>query len=171
MKKLKVFLLITILMISLLSFADQNSDANCVLDFEKRLEKHFKSYETNPRESVMMLGAGWVKKRYCLSGEYNYDVQRTNSLISPYTAICEFNLKRSYTDFHKTKEEAQKDNNFINSDETLHRHTYLFQKGKWNVSKRENATPFGDWFDCNEVIQSGENKGLTNIHGCWEIDF
>ena len=163
---MKVILLFISLFLSS-SFAIEKSSDDPVLEFEKYLRDHFESYKINSRERVTKLGGGWVKEQYSLEGEYSYDVQTTNSLISPYKGICEFTLKRSYTDFHKSKESALLDNKFINSDEKKHRHNYLFQKGKWIVSERKNKG-YSKWYDCNEIIQSGENKNTTNIHGCWE---
>src|SRR5690554_4483091 len=115
------------------SFAIEKSSDDPVLEFEKLLSEHFESYKIDPREGVAKLGGGWVKEQYSFEGEYSYDIQTTNSLISPYKGICEFTLKRSYTDFHKSKEDALLDKKFINSDEKIHRHYYLFQKGKWVV--------------------------------------
>jgi len=165
MKTIKI-IFISLLILGSFSFK-LNDREDVVTSFENLLKKYFKSYETNPRERVSELGGGWVKQRYKQDGEYKYDVQQTNSLISPYTAYCEFSLKRLRTEFHKTKEGAQLDTVLTKSDLRLHKHYYSYQKGKWIVSKRQNKVR-DEWYDCNEVISQGENKGETNIHGCWE---
>lgn len=151
----------------LMSFSNNNE---VVSKFEKLLKTHFESYKTNPREKITKLGGGWAKVRYSLDGEYKYDVQTSNSLISPYVGNCEFKLKREYTKFHQTKEEAKSDSEFVNSDALLHKHYYSYTKEKWNITKRENEG-YKSWYDCNEKISIGENQGSENIHGCWEENF
>ena len=163
---LKKIISLSFLMI-LMSF---NSRNEAVLKFEKLLENHFQSYKTNQREKLTKLGGGWVKEHYSLDGEYKYDVQTTNSLITPYTGTCEFNLKRQYTKFHQTKDEAQNDFDFVNSDLKLHNHFYSYTKEKWIISKRENEG-YKKWYNCNEKILDGENKDSENINGCWEENF
>ncbi len=113
---------------------------------------------------------------------YKIDVQKTNSLITPFTGFCEFTLTRHITKFHPAKEDAINDNLFLKSDKRIHKHYYGFQEGKWIVTSRTNQDPelaklinpltnrssFDKWNDCNEVIKFGEQKGFTNINGCWE---
>jgi hypothetical protein len=170
MKTTKI-IFISFLIFGALSFTLNSSD-DVVTPFENLLKKHFESYITNPREKISKLGGGWVKEHYKLFGEYKYDVQQTNSLVTPYTAYCEFKLKRSMTSFHKTKEEANLDTIFTKSDLIIHKHYYSYQKGKWIVSKRTHKGYDGiEDYDCKEVISEGENKGETDLEGCWELNF
>lgn len=130
-----------------------------VTDFENHIENHFESYETDRREGVLKLGGGWVKKRHSLRDKYSYDVQETNSLVSPYKGIYEFKLLRSYTDFHATEQEAILDNNFTKTDNNIHRHIYLYQKGNWVVTERKYMGFGGEWYHCDEINQ-----------GCWDSE-
>ncbi|MGE5945058.1 MAG: hypothetical protein ACM31G_12055 [Flavobacteriales bacterium] len=166
---MKILLPCIILIFSILFFSIDQNEA--VIQFENKLEEHFKSYANNPREGVTKLGGGWVKEKHSVEDKYSYDVQETNSLVSPYKGICEFIVVRSYSDFHKTKEEAESDNEFIKFDKNTHLHKYLYQKGKWVVSERQNKSDYSRWYDCNEIIMEGENKNSTDIHGCWENNF
>lgn len=159
-----IMLLFSVLLIS-------NDKNEVVEQFENSLKEHFMSYENDPRIQITKLGGGWVKEKHSIENDYSYDVQETNSLISPYKGVCEFTIIRSFTDFHGTKEAAKADNNFIKSNKKTHLHQYLYQKGKWVVSSRKNKGDFGSWFDCNEIIQTGENKNTTDLHGCWEKNF
>jgi hypothetical protein len=165
MKNIK-FIPIAFILLCLSSFKLNNNE-DIVASFENLLKNHFDSYISNPREKTDQLGGGWVQAKYKLSGEYKYDVQQTSSLVSPYTGYCEFSLKRSYTDFHKTKDDALLDTIFIKSDEVIHKHYYSYQKGKWKISKREHKGYTG-WYDCNEVLKKDNS---SNIHGCWENNF
>jgi len=168
MKAIKLFFISFLLFNSYL-FAQTDNDV-VVIQFENLLKKHFESYKTNQREQVSKLGGGWVKLHYKLDGDYKYDIQNSNSLITPYIGSCEFTLKELRTGFHQTKEEAQLDTIFSQSVLGDHKHEYSYQKGKWIVSKRQNGK-LENWYDCNEVITEGENKGATNIYGCWEENF
>lgn len=157
---------------------DQEAD-DPVSMFKRYISKHLNSYSKNKRERMARLGGGWVKEYYEPEQGYSFDVQKTSSLVTPYTAFCEFVLVRHFTDFHTTRESAIQDSNFIKTDKLKHRHTYGFQEGKWIVTSRfhqmfipaqfkDISTLDEEWFDCNQVIPKGENKGATNIKGCWE---
>lgn len=147
----------------------RQSGNEIVTSFREYLARHLASYKTNNRQTVTLLGGGWVTEFYKPKDETAIDVQTTNSLVSPYLAVGEFNLVRYRTAFHKTKEEAAADNNYVANDETKHRHTYAYQDGKWVPKTRQNYLAIlNSWSDCNEVIKTGPNIGATNIHGCWE---
>ena len=174
-------------LLSGLSFA-QETDAkfavNPVKLFKEYLSKHFESYKTDRRERLTELGGGWVKAYYEPDVNYKIDVQKTNSLITPFTGFCEFTLTRHRTKFYATKNEAKNDYSFIESDKWVHRHHYGFQDGKWEITSRTHQGPklanrikpltnrsvLDKWYDCNEVIALDKQRSLTNIHGCWEMD-
>jgi hypothetical protein len=140
-----------------------------VSSFQKYIADFMASYQTDKRERVSKLGGGWAKEIYHPVGEPSLDIKKTDSLISPYVGICEFTLRREVTAFHKTKEEAFKDNTFVQSVDAHHRHRYAFQSGKWVPKVREYGSPGEDkWYDCNEVVSFGENAGEQNLFGCWE---
>lgn len=165
----KIFVICVFILLS--SFQFENNDV--VAKFEELLKDHFDSYTENPREQLALLGGGWVKERFSLEGKYEYDIKSSSSLISPYEGECIFILKKEFTKFHKSKEEALFDNEFTQETYTKHKHLYLYKKDKWIIDKRQN-TSIGNtrgWYDCNEIIKSGEDEGKSNIHGCWEHNF
>lgn len=160
----------------------QEKTEDPVKSFKIYLAKHFESYKSDSREQITKLGGGWVKEYYEPNLNYKIDVQKTNSLITPFTGYCEFILIRHITDFHSSKEEASNDSIFTKSNERTHKHSYGFQEDKWVVTSRSNQdqelakivnpltkrSSFDTWGDCNEVIKLGSQKGETNIFGCWE---
>jgi len=167
------------LIIGLLVFAGSASETparppqedQVVSSFQKYIADFMGSYKTDRRERVSKFGGGWAKEVYRPIGEPSIDIKKTDSLISPYVGICEFTLRRDMTAFHKTKEEAAKDNKFIQSVDAYHRHRYVYQSGKWVPKTREYRSLEEDkWYDCNEVVSFGENAGEQNLFGCWEAN-
>jgi hypothetical protein len=147
-----------------------------VSSFQRHVADFMASYQTNNRERVDKFGGGWAKEAYRPIGEPSIDVKKTDSLISPYAGICEFTLRSDRTTFHKTKEEATKDNKFVESVDQDHRHRYAFKSGKWVSTTREYHTQVdaridsNEWYDCNEVVDSGDNAGVQDLFGCWETN-
>jgi hypothetical protein len=140
-----------------------------VISFQTYIGDFMTSYKTDRREHVSWVPLGWSRSYYQPIGAPEIDVKRTDSLVSPYVGICEFTLLRSTTAFHKTKEEAAKDDNFVDRQEMRHRHRYGYQGGKWAPRTREHVSPItGKLSDCNEVIMIGKDAGADNIFGCWE---
>ncbi|MFZ2866030.1 MAG: hypothetical protein WA440_14855, partial [Ignavibacteriaceae bacterium] len=140
--------------------------------FKEFIGNHLDSYKKDKRKRITLLGGGWVNLYYEPESTYKIDVQKTNSLVTPNTGFCEFTLIRHFTAFHKNKSDAINDTVFIKSDKTIHRHHYGFQDNKWVVTSREHmmisSILNNDWYDCDEIVQEGEQKGITNIYGCWE---
>ena len=139
--------------------------------FKEFITKHLDGYKNHRRERVTLLGGGWVNEYFEPEKSYKIDVQKTNSLITPFTGFCEFTLTRHITAFHKSKDAAALDKIVIKSDQTVHKHYYGFQENEWIVTSREHqkiSTSPSNWYDCNEILQAGEQKGLTNLEGCWE---
>jgi hypothetical protein len=165
------------LTLCLVCWAQSNDEKKVVDSFKNYVQHHLDSYKTNRREKVTLLGGGWVKEYYEADvNSAEFDVQRTTSLISPYTGRLEFRMIRRFTAFHKSREEAMADTDFPRTDITEHRHNYAYQDGRWIPKIRqhrafgERARAFGNntWFDCAEVIETGANAGETDTNGCLE---
>jgi hypothetical protein len=111
---------------------------------------------------------GWAKWSFEPVGPPNIDVRKSDSLISPYTGVCEFTLAKYYTALHKSAEEARADDKFVGEEESKHRHTYAFQDGHWVPTLRQYYYSVLDkWYDCDECnVRTGEPFG--DIDGCWE---
>ncbi len=96
------------------------------------------------------------------------DVQKTTSLVSPYVGTLEFQLVQHFTAFHKTRKEAESDSDFVGSRAVTHRHTYAYQDGMWVPKIRKYVGYSGDTYDCDEVVNTGENAGQRDLNGCLE---
>jgi len=163
----------------------QSSDEKRVIDsFDVYVHHHLDSYETNRRERVLLFPAGWVHQYYELDARGSKtDIQRTNSLLTPYVGTLEFRLIRHYTVFYKSREEAAADVHFVRVDVNVHRHTYAYQSEHWLPKERKFHIPEHDrstvrarillgqpvnddyieWFDCNGPIGT-----QRDIRGCLE---
>src|SRR6266568_6951357 len=146
-----------------------SSDTQALESFKRYIHQHLASYERNRRERVTKLGGGWVKEYYEPdTNSASIDVERTSSLVSPYTATLDFRLIRHYTTFHKSRAEATTDSSFLKSDAVTHKHTYAYQDEKWMPKIRKYVGYEGELYDCDEVITAGDNAGEHDIHGCLE---
>jgi hypothetical protein len=152
--------------------AQSNDEKTTVDSFKGYVQRHFESYKTNRRERVTKLNAGWAKEYFepdITSAEI--DVQRTTSLISPYTGKLEFRIIRHFTAFHQSREEALADTAFPKTDVVSHIHNYAYQDGRWVPKVRQHWMGLFDGrrlYDCTEVITTGPDAGETDIIGCME---
>jgi hypothetical protein len=148
-----------------------SEDKQAVESFKSYIQQHFASYKQNRRERVTMLGGGWVKEYFePNSDSASIDVQKTTSLITPYTGKLDFQLVRHMTGFHKTREDAAADSSFVKTTIAIHHHTYAFQDGKWLPKVRQHESPGleNQLFRCDEVITQGPDAGEKDINGCLE---
>ena len=129
------------------------------------------SYKTDKRDYVFGLKNGsWRKVFFEPAGSPRIDVRRTNSLISPYTATCEFELFEYYTAPHYSEKDARADNVPLETKKVQHRHTYAFQSGRWVVKTRQHFYAFlGSWDTCDDCWAKSM-KPTTDQNGCWEPD-
>jgi hypothetical protein len=129
----------------------QQSDADIVASFKKHLIDYVDSYKTNRRDEVRETSGGWSRNYYEIDQKYSIDLRKTDSLISPYVGTANFVFTMHSTSFHKTKAEAQADNNFIRSQLLKHRHVYAYQDGAWVLTQREEYIALLDeWFKCDK---------------------
>ncbi len=122
-------------------------------------QEFLNSYDKDKRESVMQLGGGWVKLSFRRHDVFHYDVEKTTSLVSPYTAYLTFVIFRTQSIHHATKEEATLSKIFPYADTTFHKHNYTFENSHWVVKNRQMKYAFdaNEWSDCEKTID-----------GCWE---
>lgn len=141
-----------------------------VKSFEKFIDSHLNSYRTNKRDIVAKCDNGWSKDSFEAVAEHSIDIQRTTSLVSPYSGVCEFSLLKKGTAYHSTRAEAVADQVFVGPGKIIkHRHSYAFQGGTWVVKSRQHYfESVGEWMDCNDLQTEGVNKGLSNFEGCHE---
>ena len=84
--------------------------------------------------------------------------------------MCEFTLIRHSTALHATKEEAEKDDDFVRVDLAKHKHTYAYQDARWVPTSRQNYNELlSAWFDCDDPdSKTGEPLNQNDSYGCWE---
>src|SRR5579862_658984 len=159
----------------LASATAQSDEKKAVDSLKVYVQHHLDSYQMNRRERVTKLGGGWVKQYFEMDvNSAEMDVQRTTSLISPYTARLDFRMILHLTAFHRSRDEAVEDTVFMQSDIYLHRHNYAYQDGKWVPKIRQhkwdirNALVPMPWSDCTEVVMTGPDAGKTDMFGCLE---
>ena len=78
----------------------------------------------------------WYKFRMITDKDYSYDIQKTDSIVSPYEAIVTFTLKTEKTNIYNTKNEAEADNNYKSDSNDMfyiskYKYHYAYQDGKW----------------------------------------
>lgn len=80
---------------------------------------------------------------------YSFDVEKTDSIVSPYIGTAEFNVKGAQSKTQKSQQEAERapiDDQ--NSYTIKHKFSYAYQDGHWAL-KLENCNIDGDgWSDC-----------------------
>ena len=129
----------------------QQSDTDIVSSFKKHLTDYVASYKTNRRDEVRETSGGWIRNYYDIDENCTVDLRKTDSLISPYVGTANFVFTMHATSFHKTKAEAEADNNFIRSQPLKHRHVYAYQDGAWVLTQREEyMAVLDEWFKCDK---------------------
>ena len=127
------------------------SDTDAVNAFKKYIAVYEDSYRTDHREQVVHSFGGWSRRYFELTTHMTIDVQKSNSLISPYLGVAIFNLTLYQTAYYPTKDAAEGDHNFIQKILFTHRHTYAYQEGVWVPTERKysNAGTDGNWYTCD----------------------
>lgn len=78
----------------------------------------------------------WTKLRMRMEN-IEFDVKKSDSLVSPFVGEVSFDASLQHTDFFDTEEEAATSATFSHVPEpTLCRVMYAFQDGKWETKKR-----------------------------------
>lgn len=89
----------------------------------------------------------WIKYSGIVDPNYKYDVQKTNSLVSPYIGTLEVTYKTVvYKDF-PTKEAAEATNDIVRYTPVVYKFIVAYQDDKWVVTdaKKYNSV-LGEWF-------------------------
>ncbi len=134
-----------------------------VSSFKQIVENYMKTYKQSKHEqvyhlegsSVANIPEGWRKAYSELaSDDYKVDVQKTDSLVSPYLGILEFDTKTYVSSSTYGSQEAASQATDFPSDSSLlhkHRHTYAYQEGQWVIQSRKWVYPGeNEWNDCDE---------------------
>ena|SRR5271157_1363310 len=159
--------LVIVLIWATCTFAEEQKGEreSVVSSFQQYIRNFMGSYKTDKREHVVQSPGGWRNGIHEPEPDYSIDLRYTDSLISPYIGTCEFVLVSHYTAFHKTKEDAQNDDRFVNETREKHSNTYAFQDGRWVPKSCEHYVAIlGKWFEDKEDF--GEGSGKNYSAGC-----
>jgi len=124
-----------------------------ISSFQEVIQKHLDSYQDDPRIMVYYVPSDtyWIKSKCIVSNDYTYDIQKTNSIITPYTGYFIYKMRISTIDKQPTKEAAEAFNTFNKNGDRLPvncRITFSYQGDKWIPQKYEIQSLISDkWYD------------------------
>jgi hypothetical protein len=168
-------------------YAQTNEDA-ALTSFKALVNRHIDSYKPNGRISVRKGTDGWIRERFVLdTASVTFDVERTNSLVSPYVGTLSFTLAQAVTPQHKMEAEAAADNFMVLDavDTTTHKHAFSYQDQQWRPKTRTyhhslaQMTPeqrrsdslvrvLSGEFPCDEFLHKKATAAEQDSHGCLE---
>jgi hypothetical protein len=91
-----------------------------------------------PQTGSQYYEAGWYMEKDELPSSYSINVEKTESLVSPYLGTAEFSVTGNTSYAKNSKEEALDATQFKNSYAIVHRLLYAYQNGSW-VLKSEKC--------------------------------
>jgi hypothetical protein len=169
-------------------YAQTNEDA-AVTSFKALVNRHIDSYKPNGRIRVRKVPDGWTRERFVLdAASTTFDVEKTNSLVSPFVGTLSFTLMWAVTAIHKTEGEAAADENFTVPAipaTSVHKHVFAYQDHEWQPKTRAYRHPPSAFsaaqraseylmraltgeFPCDELLHKKETAAEQDIHGCLE---
>lgn len=146
-----------------------------VSSFEEVIQQHINSYQDDPRTMVyyvpgdteyIQIKGGWRKSKCTVSNDYTYDIQKTNSIITPYTSTLTYKMKILVTNAQASKAAAEACETF-NDDHypNEYRITFSYQHNQWVPKKYEerSLSPLLDnqWSDINETSDNTQYKRVV----------
>lgn len=97
---------------------------------------HVNKYATTTVSSTGSVNSiTWCKTITEINPKYTIDVQKNNSLVSPYIGTMEISKTVRFYDECSTKEEAEKSNVIRISDTCIYSFTLAYQNDNWVVTK------------------------------------
>lgn len=82
--------------------------------------------------------------------DLQYDVRKTDSLVSPYTGTAEFICLLEQSEFYGTKAEAEAASSFEKASGEKCQVVFAYQDGRWVVkSRRYYQSHFHEWLDAS----------------------
>lgn len=118
------------------------------------LQSHKSTKEVWSQDQSEYVAAGWYGEKDDLPTSYSINVEKTQSLVSPYLGTAEFPVTGNVSYPMNSREEALNATQFKTSYTINHRLTYAYQNGSW-VLKSEKCFDYAItadgkvWGDCN----------------------
>jgi hypothetical protein len=125
------------------SLASCKTEAQNIVDaFKLKVDTDLQSRRIRkdvwPQTSNDYQEAGWYQERDEIPGSYSINVEKTESLVSPYLGTVEFPVTGSVSFPKNSKEEAANATEFKGSYSISHRLIYSYQNEQW-VFKSEQC--------------------------------
>ena len=118
------------------------------------LQNHKSSKDVWPQTGSQYQEAGWYQEKVELPASYSINVEKTDSLVSPYVGTAEFPVTGNVSYPKNSREDALEATQFKSSYTINHRLQYAYQNGQW-VLKSEKC------FDYDIVV---EGHAWGNCH-------
>ena len=154
MKKIILFLVVVFMFNSICFAADE---AQVVASFKEQVKT-----DLTPIIATYMNVAPYIqynnfnntyKKVIILcDGNYTIDVEKTNSLITPYIGTAMFYYTKVSTQSYKDKESALNDDKYVNKDIIYFKVIYSYQDDKWAFKKVMVKLNDYDWGDSKKHL-------------------
>lgn len=179
MKKIIIIITLLLLTTSLnIAFAaSPPTEEQVKSEFLTLVNKHIDGYTDNPRIMVYNISGfesqnvkdGWRKSKCVITGNFEYDIEQTDSTDVPYTAHLIYKMFVLISPPFSTKDEAEKTDTFIQFRQPqVYRITFSYQDGKWLPEKYEsqfkverNLAPF--WLPMEKSTLSSPYKRVVVI--------
>ncbi|MBP2635511.1 MAG: hypothetical protein H6Q72_1418 [Firmicutes bacterium] len=164
MKKIICLMLFVISVLSVNLASATPDEQSITTSFQALAKKHIDGYKSDPRILVYFIPGhisgtapeGWRKSKCVVNEDYTCDIQKTDSLTTPYKAYLIYKMNVLVSPPFPTKELAENTEVFnANATFKAHRITFSFQDGKWIPEKYEyefqverSLKPF--WFEIRQ---------------------
>lgn len=137
----KILLLLCVLFVFSNNLAFAAPDEQSIKSsFENLVKKHMDGYTDDPRVLVYYVPgdvspnvpAGWRKSKCVALPDYSYDVKKTDSITTPYTAYLIYKMYVLVSPAFDTKEMAENTETFKeNKTPNVYRISFSYQNGSW----------------------------------------
>ena len=154
---MRIIILLLVLFLFMPTVYCSPSESSVLSSFQTIVTKYLESIESDSRilvyyvepNSLIKSTGGWIKSK-CSIAESSFDVQKTNSLVSPFIGIINYKLYIHTTKYNLTQEKAKEDDNFNNPGRPYAvRVHFAYQSEKWVPTKYACAYD-EEWFEIKE---------------------
>jgi hypothetical protein len=135
-----------------------------VASFKQKVGDFVNTYKQSKHEEVFhidrfedVVAEGWRKgSSELVPDSYLVDVEKTDSLVSPYIGTLKFDTKMFVSNLQDSEKGARETQIFTNTNHPYvhnHLHTYSYQDGAWVVKSRKQRSQDIDedtWKDCKD---------------------
>src|SRR4029077_12259371 len=162
-KQIGILILLPLLFLGC-SASKSKSPGDPVASFKQTVGDFLNAYKQSKHEEVFhinrfedLVAEGWRKgNSELVLDSYSVDVQKNDSLVSPYIGTLKFDTKMYVSNLQDSEKAARETQIFGNTNDPYvrnHLHTYAYQDGAWIVKSRKQRRQDIDedtWTDCKD---------------------